>query len=60
MPSVPQALRVCDAYGMQVVPSQHPLGHDVELQTQVPEEPQVWPLGHEAELQAHVPDEPQV
>jgi hypothetical protein len=44
---------------MQVVPSQQPLGHDVELQTQVPEEPQVWPLGHEAELQAHVPDEPQ-
>ncbi len=41
MPPAPQALGVCEAYGMQVVPSQQPAGHDVVLQTQVPEEPQV-------------------
>jgi hypothetical protein len=59
MPPVPQAPGVCEAYGMQVVPSQQPPGHDVALQTQAPEE-QVCPLGHEAELQAHVPEPLQV
>jgi hypothetical protein len=59
MPAVPQALGVCEAYGMQVVPSQQPFGHEVALHTHVPEE-QTWPLGQEAELQAHVPEEPQL
>jgi hypothetical protein len=41
MPPVPQAPGVCEAYGMQVVPSQQPAGHDAALQTHVPDEPQV-------------------
>lgn len=41
-PSVPQLVRLA---GRHVVPSQHPLGHDVASHTQAPPE-QRWPTAH--------------
>ncbi len=54
-PPAPHSAADCDAYGTQVPPLQHPFGHDVASQTQLPAALHSWPAAHGEQLAPALP-----
>lgn len=55
-PTAPHSLADCEEYGTQVLPLQHPFGHDVASQAQLPDS-QACPVAHALQAEPAVPQE---